>query len=178
MKIWDLVLRADEKIGLENEEIYEYIGELFKGEPITNKWEKLKMYSYYKDPKNETYDILNFDGRPVFTVRFYNLLTDEIRNHIEALDVEHIEYGNLKAINVLTVLDCLDEEASEFRFFGKFRKIEKHVFKKRFTYPAIFKIKTDNCIGCYVSDVFKDVVEKNDIKGVKFNLVWDDYILG
>lgn len=178
MKIWELLLDgAYEKIGPVDETFYDLKATMFKGELLKNHWENLELSTYFKGEKaerGEKADILNFDGVPVFTPNFYDLIKNEISNHIQALPASHKEYGNLKVINVITVLDCIDEEKSKFRTFGKTRMIETYVFKENIIYPSIFKIETDNRWSCYVTEKFTNIVKQNNIKGANLKLVWND----
>lgn len=78
-------------------------------------------------------------------------------------------------INVLTTLDCLDFEQSEFTYFkstGGIRSIRKRVFKPDCIGDTpIFKLPILNRVTTYVTDSFKQLVEDNNLTGLEFRKV-------
>ena len=73
-------------------------------------------------------------------------------------------------LNVIKVLDCLDE--SKVRYTSAFF-LKKCVFKENINYPSIFKITSDSKIGNFVTEPFMECVEKNKLKGLACDLIWD-----
>lgn len=86
-------------------------------------------------------------------------------------------YGEYYAINILTTLDCLDYDRSEFTYFkstGGIRGIRKRVFKPDCIGDTpIFKLPILNRVTTYVTDEFKQLVEDNNLTGLKFRKVWE-----
>ncbi|MCY4073054.1 MAG: hypothetical protein OXG60_17305 [Chloroflexi bacterium] len=80
-------------------------------------------------------------------------------------------------INVLTTLDCLDFDQSEFTYFestGGIRSIRKRVFKPDCIGDTpIFKLPILNRVTTYVTDSFKQLVEDNNLTGLEFRKVWE-----
>lgn len=103
-----------------------------------------------------------------------------IQNSIEELELQfsEVEYY---AINVITVLNVLDYDKSDYIKFSdgnRIMVIEKYVFKKcdALVNHNIFKIVDEPGRKAFVSDSFKQTAEDNKLSGFKFELVWDsDY---
>ena len=82
------------------------------------------------------------------------------------------------AINVTTVLDVIDYSKSRYITFDDGKKImvfEKYAFKlcDELIRSNIFKIIDETRGEAFVSDRFKESVEKNNLTGFRFELVWD-----
>ncbi len=81
------------------------------------------------------------------------------------------------AINVLRMLDCLDYKRSEFTYFertGNIRKVHKFEFKLNCIGGIpIFKLPILRSIRTYVTDEFKQLVEKSNLTGLEFRKVWE-----
>lgn len=80
-------------------------------------------------------------------------------------------------INVITVLDAIDYEKSIYKTYRDGKRIM--AFKKYVFLPTVienvsmFKILDEKTRYAFVSDEFKQTVEKNNLLGFKFKLVWD-----
>ena len=87
-------------------------------------------------------------------------------------EISHTKYF---AINVLTILDCLDNERSEFGYFGDLRmRIDKYEFKPDCIGDTpIFKLPIFTRVRTYVTDSFKQLVEDNNLTGLEFRKVWE-----
>jgi hypothetical protein len=97
-------------------------------------------------------------------------------------------------VNILSKIDCLDYNKSQFSYVGEERSIEKILFVekyfydyKKFTEDSIFRLiigkkKRHIRIFCYdgvknnPEHEFKYLVTKHNITGFKFTLVWDSEV--
>ena len=83
---------------------------------------------------------------------------------------------NFILINNLFVIDCLDNEKTEYEYFEKdIIGVEKYSFK-RLDYPPLFQITLPNGyveLFYFVTDEFIKIINDNDIKGFLFEEVWD-----
>ena len=83
---------------------------------------------------------------------------------------------NFILINNLFVIDCLDNEKTEYEYFEKdIIGVEKYSFKQ-LDYPPLFQITLPNGyveLFYFVTDEFIKIINDNDIKGFLFEEVWD-----
>ena len=83
---------------------------------------------------------------------------------------------NFILINNLFVIDCLDNEKTEYEYFEKdIIGVEKYSFKQ-LDYPPLFQITLPNGyveFFYFVTDEFIKIINDNDIKGFLFEEVWD-----
>ena len=109
-----------------------------------------------------------------------------LADHVEFLPLDYygtkfldgkVSDSKYSAINVLKILDCLDHERSEFTYFkstGGIFSIRKFEFKPDcIGETPIFKLPILNSISTYVTDEFKQLVEYNNLTGLKFRKVWE-----
>ena len=96
--------------------------------------------------------------------------------NVEILPLDFNEKEYL-GINVITVLDAIDYEKSIYKTYRDGKRIM--AFKKYVFLPTVienvsmFKILDEKTRYAFVSDEFKQTVEKNNLLGFKFKLVWD-----
>ena len=113
---------------------------------------------------------------PVFSHRALDCLKPLIEPNIEILPLD-FDGGNYFGINVTTVLDAVDYEKSIYKTFRDGKRIMS--FKKYSFIPSvvdgvpIFKITDEKVRYAFVSDAFRDIVEKNKLTGFLFRQVWD-----
>ena len=117
------------------------------------------------------------------------IMEESIAEHVEFLplvflkwtDSEHLTTTSYDdeyfVFNVLTTLDCLDIDRSEFAYFestGAIRNIRKCVFKPEYIRDTpIFKLPILNRVTTYVTDSFKQLVDDNNLTGLEFRKVWE-----
>lgn len=103
------------------------------------------------------------------------MIDDLINKEIEFLPLIHDDL-NLFIMNVTNILECVDWERSSFERYptGKFSNFNKLVFdfNKITSDTSIFKIK-EMKTSVFVSDSFKQLIEKNELKGIEFSVVCD-----
>ena len=107
------------------------------------------------------------------------VIRELLADHVEFLPLIAVRFNDTAyhAINVLKILDCLDHERSEFTYFkstGGIFSIRKFEFKPDcIGETPIFKLPILNSISTYVTDEFKQLVEDNNLTGLKFYKVWE-----
>lgn len=148
----------------------------FDGHSLLDTWEPRK-FKLAKKNRQELSDAPGFEFL-ILSPRAYDVLQNVMGKSIEVLDVL---YDNEKyyGINILSVIDVLDYEKSEYETFDnsdKIMAIDKYCFKitKELEQNHIFKIKEEK--HYFVSEKFKTIVEENHLKGFKFQLVWQSDI--
>ena len=101
-----------------------------------------------------------------FTTKNYEIF-------VGTVDFNEKEYFG---INVITVLDAIDYEKSIYKTYRDGKRImafEKYVFLPTVIEDvSMFKILDEKTRYAFVSDEFKQTVEKNNLLGFKFKLVW------
>lgn len=177
MKIWQLqfeIDKYDNLIPLKDftaEEI-----QSFDGRKKKDIWKPLPVKRMEPEKKLELSDAPGF-SIPVFSKKALIILRPLIQNSIEELELQFQEeeyYG----INVTTVLNVIDYAKSKYKMYSDGKRImafQKYVFRScdELSNYNIFKIIDEPTRRAFVSDSFKHTVEKNDLSGFKFRLVWD-----
>jgi hypothetical protein len=116
---------------------------------------------------------------PIFSVRAYKALSDLLDGQGQpfAISTGHEDY---LLFNVTRVVDALDEESSEVKKFkssGRIMDILTHSFHpKRLVGLTIFKIPQVSLMNVYVTDAFKERVQRSNLVGFSFSLVWTDEV--
>ena len=147
-----------------------FIKDSFIGNSIKEKWDSVKM-KWDINEKSPIADFPNLGGIiPLFNkktkTKLDNLLQKEI---VELLpvDVENEEYFILNAIKLYDGI--LNKSKSDIDYFSKDRimTIDKYVFKKQTNLAPIFKI-VELPVKTFVTDEFKEIVEREKLTGIKF----------
>ena len=147
----------------------------FDGRNLLKNWMPIKMKRMEPEKGLELGDALGFSF-PIFSNRALECLLPLIGNNIEVLplDFDEDEYWG---INIITILDAIDYEKSEYKTFRDGKRIMcfiKYVFLPKVVENVpIFKIKDEKTYYAFVSDEFKKIVEDNNLLGFRFELVWD-----
>jgi hypothetical protein len=115
-------------------------------------------------------------GASTFSEKSVDLLMPIMGSQVEVLPLS-FKTKQYFLINVINVLDCIDYEASEFERFepnGRIMFFYKYSFREdKLLKSTIFKI-TDELEGRpFFTDAFVDFVKKSDLRGFRFELVWD-----
>lgn len=135
--------------------------------------ENIEIETSFKGEKaecGEKCDILSMGVKPILLPKAKDALYEVIKDDVQFIKLKHDKYGECYMLNVIKVLDCLDE--SKIRYTSTF-SIKKYVFKENINYPSIFKITTDGNVGNFVTEPFMECVEKNKLKGLACDLIWD-----
>lgn len=144
----------------------------FDGHSLADTW-KPREFMLAKRNKQELCDAPGFEFL-ILSPKAYTALEFIMGKSIEVLDVIYAGeryYG----INILAVLDTIDYDKSEYETFDNSNEImviHKYCFRKtkELEQNHIFKIKEEEYY--FVSDEFKMAVEQNQLKGFRFQLVW------
>lgn len=148
-----------------------------EGQSVINTWNTVVMEV---EETQEKGDFPSFDV-PVLSEKAWNVLQPLIQNDVEALPITvEKEYfgemgGTYYALNILSIVACLDEEKSEFYRYshGGIMEVTKHVFlPEKLEGIHIFKIMAEGAVfshyDFYISEDFKNLVEQNNLKGLFF----------
>ncbi len=144
----------------------------FNGTPLKSQWNPLDVY--IEDPQLLPSDFPSITGIPlIVTGKSYSTIFPLIGEHVEFLPLNSTDFylKDLFAVNVLTVIDCLDRDQSKIVYFsdGNVADVEQFVFKLDCLGNApIFKIPEHRVNRTFVSDAFKRLIEKNNLVGLMF----------
>jgi hypothetical protein len=107
---------------------------------------------------------------PVFDASAWTVLRPLLEGHVEALPMPppQPDWPALFAINVTTVLDCLDEAASDLdRFDDLILRIGHHAFcEEQIRDIPIFRIQGYALTAVYVSPAFRALVDARGLRGL------------
>lgn len=156
---------------LANEIPYAILDPLDEANPIEKKWTSVQV------KLEKSYEMGDFaylrPGVPVVSSSALEILRPIISVDVEFLPI-NLESEPFFAIHVLTTLDCLDMKRSEIVRFpsGGIMDIDKFVLKAGCVAEhAMFRLKKAESKYVFVSDEFKSVVTKNNLKGAIFKIV-------
>ncbi|AJS61133.1 imm11 family protein [Paenibacillus sp. IHBB 10380] len=141
----------------------------FNGETKEQIWSPIEVETLYKRTYKDfpVYRI----GKPVISAKVKRAIESFISSEVEFLPLVHKEL-ELYMINVTNILDCVDWERTDvewteensFAGFNKlvfdFSKIPEHTY--------IFKFKELATVAVYVTEEFKELIERNKFKGLDF----------
>ena len=176
MKIWQLNFKLDEYDNLIP--VTEFTAEeiqAFDGRSHLNQWKPVPVKRMEPEKGLELGDAPGFVF-PVFSRKALKCLEPLISKNVEILPLEFNEKEYL-GNNIITVLDAIDYEKSIYKTYRDGKRIM--AFKKYAFLPdvienvSIFKISDEKTRYAFVSDEFKQTVEKNNLSGFQFKLVWD-----
>ena len=176
MKIWQLNFELDKYDNLipRKEFTVEEI-QSFDGRRLLDRWKPIEVQRMEPEKGLALSDAPGF-AFPVFSRRALDCLKPLISENVEILPLCFSEKEYL-GINVISVLDAIDYEKSIYKTYRDGKRIM--AFKKYAFLPniiehvSIFKISDEKTRYAFVSDEFKQVVQKNNLSGFKFKLVWD-----
>lgn len=181
MRIWQLdnTLEEYETIQAKEFKYYDdnYFDPGFKGKSMINNWATIEMATIHRGKKSD----VPWCGHmvPVFSKKSIEVLKDLIKGSVELLPLNHDDYkeqNQLYAINIVNLRDCIDYEKSERKVFrsGKMGPFTKYVFKEDIVRGVhIFKIKDLPYIREFYSDEFRERALRSNLRGFRFNEVWN-----
>lgn len=176
MKIWQLNFELDEYDNLipMREFSVEEI-QSFDGRSHLKQWKAFPVKRMEPEKGLALSDAPGFTI-PVFSRRALECLEPLISENVEILPLNFEEKEYL-GINIITILDAIDYENSIYKTYRDGKRImafNKYVFLPNIVENVpIFKISDEKTRYAFVSDEFKQTVEKNNLSGFKFKLVWD-----
>lgn len=157
----------------------------FDGSPLPD-WQRVPMYWEREERGDPVPDhAVIAGGGSALSARAVEALGDLLGDAGELLPVDIADDGERadeptghQILNVTSVSDALDEEAStvkRFRDDGTVRRILEYAFKPASLQDAaIFKIAQRPEVYTYVTDTFVDRVAEHGLTGFEFRPVWSD----
>lgn len=125
--------------------------------------------------KDPAHDVLIFAPGFGLTKRAVEILSPLIGENVEFLPLISKD-GQFYTMNVINVVHALDIDRSKLERFeksGKVMIIDEYVFHKdRIEDQLIFKIPEQIRSRVYVTDRFRDAVEKAGLGGFRFKQLW------
>lgn len=177
MKIWELEFTADEYDSLVP--VQEFTAEQifsFDGRKHSDTWAPLPVKRLEPEKGLKLSDAPGWTF-PMFSKKAVDILEPLISDSVEFLELIFPE-GEYWGVNVIKVLDVIDYEKAQFRTFPNSNRILwflKYAFvdSEELRSANIFKIVDEARCDPFVSDRFKQLVEKNKLTGFVFKEVWD-----
>lgn len=178
MKIWRMKCEINKYSTLvfdtADDDAWEYF-DSFDGRSHLN--EKFKVKLYRETEKQKLPDLIYLRPCiPIVNDRILESIDKIIKNeNVEVIPIE-FEGKNIFALNVMNILDCFDREKSVYQTLpsGTPIFIKKYVLKEDvIKNKNIFKIDIEKLQEPYVSDVFKNIIDKNNFSGFDFELVYE-----
>lgn len=140
----------------------------FDGRPLAAEWEP---FDAELDRSGKRGNFLGFSTHvPVVDEKAWDALRPLIGPHVEALEMR-LEGEPIHALNVTTVLDCLDEERSEIQRYdhGAIMDVTRWVFRDGCLGDTpIFKQKGLEMADVFVSDAFRHAADAAGLKGARY----------
>lgn len=145
----------------------------FEGQRQIGNWKRFKATVKQNKPIANFTDIdpgiLVCDSYALLKVR--DLLKDEV----EILPIE-IDSLDMKILNVINVVDCLDEESSVIEYYPNskdIRQIKQYSFNLDLLDDVLlFKIPQFSRTEVFCTDLFKELVTRNSLTGLLFEVVY------
>jgi hypothetical protein len=146
----------------------------FKGQSKREEWWPIKIDTLYR---NKYTDFPHFIiGQPMVSDKVKQILEPYIKDEVEFLPIAHDEM-DMYMVNVMNILDCVDWERSEVKWFEEeyfmgFNKL-RFDFKKIPDHVYMFKIKETAATEVFVTETFRELIEHNHLQGLSFSVVYD-----
>ncbi|MDR6882437.1 imm11 family protein [Bacillus sp. 3255] len=146
--------------------------EKFEGKPLLHEWKPIKLELYEEAARSDAPSFLG--SAPVLSANAVQQLQPLINDSVEILptDFDREEYF---IINVLSVLNCIDYDASIIKRYrsGRIMRFEKYEFIPEIVnHQHIFKIVDIPTQAIFVSDDFREAVQTSQLRGFSFEEVW------
>jgi hypothetical protein len=157
----------------------EYIEILLSGELFRDKWKPPKLFLYYDEEikgggeESPVGDFMNGIGKFSINVKALSILKPIIRNQVELLPLEtsigpYFEL-NIKQIACLDISKC---DVVRFKSSERIKQINKYAFNdETIRGRNIFCSSELRGNTIFVSELFKNTVELNNLTGVEFEKV-------
>lgn len=146
------------------------ISDRIKGEKLKDDWVPLPVKKIIMFQDSDFTEFITF---PVFNQKAKDILEEHIGSSVEFLPLDYKE-ENIFLLNV-TQLIPLDIENAEVVYFPdnvRILDIEKYDFKEKDIDNAmIFTAKEKPLLDILVTEKFKQIVEENNLTGLKFTKV-------
>jgi hypothetical protein len=144
------------------------------------RWEPFQFECDFVNGSIITENLCNSYGWEIFSENALELFKDVISYDVQLLPVKVVnkdsgqEIGKYSIVNVLSFLDALDLENSVYKYFEIEGKSEKWLSVIKFALNEnklenhhIFRLK-ESRMAIFVSEIFKEIAEKNKMRGFDF----------
>jgi hypothetical protein len=175
MNIWEISSDIDKYNSFELVDPSKTLGQILYsgyGSHILDQWKPVEVRLVDRGLPYGDFPPLS-SALPVVSENTLNLIFNLIQDYVEFLPLK-CDSGNFYIINVISIIDCLDHSLSTFKRFssGRVMRVEKYVFRPNcIGQTPIFKIPEQVRNRQYVTDPFKEVVERNALSGLLFTKV-------
>ena len=176
VKYYQLVFGDDNYCGLTAKDTLTYdFMQSFDGRNHSKSWLPLRVRKESSDKEKPLSDAPYFFV-PVFSKKALECLYAIMADDVEVLPLEYDD-GEYYAINVVSVIDVIDYEKSDFIKFNNSDKImlfKSYAFcKDKIKDQNIFKIIDEPRRRAFVSEKFKQIVDENHLTGFNFEFICD-----
>lgn len=149
----------------------------FDGRSKINEWVEFSAFDLEGLTFIDDTNVASFYGGVFFILddKAASAVSQVARGEVELLPVE---YKDERAwlLNVTCVLGCLDLEKSVYSTFstGRLMNVDAYWFDpESIEGHAVFKLREMPLTRIFVTDSFKDEMERQGVRGLDFVLVWD-----
>ncbi|MDX2139163.1 MAG: hypothetical protein SF123_13830 [Chloroflexota bacterium] len=144
----------------------------FKGKSVQTQWTSYPVFMGDDDELETGADFMHFQhvGSIACNDKALSILYPLVSKSVELFKLDISDYIYY-AVNVINVVDCVDHTRTKTKTLplGEKRVIGKPIMRKeRCENEAIFKIPEMLLTNIFVSHRFKDLVETNNLTGLKF----------
>lgn len=151
----------------------------FDGTPKKAEWHPLPIEIWDEFLGRPLGDITGFEARLCFlNEKALNTLLPLVQGHAEILEMDS-PTEHRYALYVTRVLDIFDPEHADATYFDEeqylFAFCNRYAFKniEQLNGIPIFRLPNSSNINAFVTEEFVQAVEKADLTGLKFELIWD-----
>ena len=156
-------------------EVLPIVEQFNNGTSLTDEWEPVEIVFDMSMGVISDFPGLQ-EAIPVFSRRAWEILGPLVSNDVEALPLT-CPQGEYVAINVLSIVDCLDQERSIYkrRPDGRIRQISSYAFKPNCLHSKhMMKLQETKNLETFVSDDFLQLVNANCLSGAVFRPIVDE----
>ena len=177
MKYWKLGTDVENFQCLKEFPNFEFEDSKFDGRSKINDWHELELVIRFPKDDLPLGDMAGWElDIPIISNAAKKVIEKNCTDKVEFLPMNK-EGEKWWILNSTELLDCIDYEKSEIEFFessGRIMLIEKYAFiKEKVKGHNLFKLKDYPIDSPIITDVLKDVIEKNGFIGFEFELIWD-----
>lgn len=174
MKFWEIhIAKENPKLSCEEKECDKLMNYCFGyGESYADKWDST-LELYVEEGSIDDSDVFRFSS----TFFVINKRTKEIFDLLAKEDVEYLDLickdGNLVIANPITIIDCINMETSKYKVYKGDKDLIQFFDKLCFKDGVIGDVNLfiarhleNNVLIC--SELFKETIERNNIRGFCF----------
>ncbi|MBV9848803.1 MAG: hypothetical protein JO250_03860 [Armatimonadetes bacterium] len=157
-----------------HEEGFPISGQFHQGVSLLNTWQPVSLKADTRHGKLGDFPKAQV-GPPVVSQRAWSVLRPLLGEDVEALPVV-VPQGEYLALNILSIIDCLDYECSEVTWFphGSLHDITKYCLKPGLAERhSMFKIPEEMTYAI-VTEEFRQAINEAGLEGLSFhNMIYD-----